>query len=48
MEDIETLNYDDLNAVAKLSSDQHYKDVMSVRTATVHHGTCRVDPARHV
>jgi hypothetical protein len=35
MEDIETLNYDDLSSVAKLSSDQNYKDVMQVRSLQV-------------
>ena len=30
MDDIEALNYDDLEAVAKLSSSARYKDIMQV------------------
>lgn len=34
MGDVETLNYDDLSAVAKLSSEARYKKIMSdVRSA---------------
>ena len=33
MDDIEALNYDDLEAVAKLSSTNRYKDIMQVRNA---------------
>jgi hypothetical protein len=30
MEDLSTLNYDDLTAVAKLTSEPHYQSVMQV------------------
>jgi hypothetical protein len=35
LDDLDSLNYDDLHAVAKLTSSPHYTDVMNVSTAAV-------------
>lgn len=40
MDDIEALNYDDLESVAKLSSTNRYKDIMQV--------SCLASPCYHV
>jgi hypothetical protein len=34
LDDLDSLNYDDLGAIAKLTADPHYKDVMTVGVTT--------------
>jgi hypothetical protein len=38
LDDIESLNYDDLGAVAKLAASAQYKDVMQARRSTLFTG----------